>query len=60
MRNLKWARRAYSNAVKDMFLLKIDHREFDQITANAERLKFELESLESVAHRGDHGLSRED
>ena len=45
-RSLKSARKAYNNALRYMFKLKMSHPEFDQITARAERLKLELESLE--------------
>jgi hypothetical protein len=44
-RSLKIARKAYENAQRYIFDLKIEHPAFDQMVAEAEFLKFELERL---------------
>lgn len=42
---LALARRAYDTAVHYMSRVQLEHPEFNQLTAQAERLRFEIESL---------------
>lgn len=44
-RALSLARRAYDTAVHYMSRVQLEHPEFNQMTAQAERLRFEIESL---------------
>ena len=48
---LHFARRAHENAVKYMWRVGLDHPAFNQMTAQCERLKFEIEALAAdMAH----------
>ena len=46
-RYVRSARRSYDAALKFLFTLDMADKEFDRITAVAERLRFTLEALES-------------
>jgi hypothetical protein len=48
-RRLKLARRALDLIEQYTWVLRLNHRRLDQITALAERLKFEVQNLEREA-----------